>query len=355
MADAIAAQVTTLETYSTFDPFTNGPADALAERLTAVSPLPDARVFFTGSGSEAIDTAIKLARLTHRLAGDPERTLVISRHRGYHGTNLGGTSAQGIDPNREGWGPLVPDIVQVPSDDLEALSVLMTERSHEVAAVIAEPVQGAGGVFPPEPGYLEGLRRLCDRHGALLVFDEVICGFGRLGQWFGAQHYGVTPDLLTFAKAVTSGYQPLGGVLVGGTVRAALEADPGFLLRHGYTYSGHATVCAAGLANLDILEREGLLDRAGHVGARLSLGLRALADDGLVDQVRGDGAVWAVTLPPPLDTMAVRDRMLELGVITRAINDALAFCPPLVVTDDQLDRIVDTLATAVTDHRSAEP
>jgi putrescine---pyruvate transaminase len=345
MADAIAAQVRTLEAYSTFDPFTNEPADTLAERIAGLGAVPGGRVFFTGSGSEAIDTAIKLSRSAQRLSGHPERTLVISRARGYHGTNLGGTSAQGIAPNREGWGPLVPDIVNVPSDDIEAVAQLMADRAGEVAAVIAEPVQGAGGVHPPAPGYLEGLRRLCDQHGAHLVFDEVICAFGRLGHWSGAQRFGVVPDLLTFAKAVTSGYQPLGGVLVGPAVRAGLEADDSFFLRTGYTYSGHPTVCAAAHANLDILEREGLLERAFHVGARLSAGLASLAADGQIAGHRGDGAVWAAALRDDQDAMALRDAMLAGGVITRAINtDTLAFCPPLVIDDASIDRIVDTLA-----------
>jgi adenosylmethionine-8-amino-7-oxononanoate aminotransferase len=347
MADAIAAQVTTLEAYSTFDPFTNPPADALAARLAAIAPMPDARVFFCCSGSEAVDSAMKIARVAHAQRGEPQRQLIISRARGYHGTNYGGTSAQGIAPNREGWGALLAEVVQVPSDDLEAVATIFAQRGEQVAAVITEPVQGAGGVFPPPPGYLEGLRRLCDQHGAYLVFDEVICGFGRLGTWFASDHFGVTPDLTTFAKAVTSGYQPLGGVFVGGAVRSALESDPAFFLRHGYTYSGHATACAAALANLAIFEREGLLGEAGRVGDRLGAGLRALAADGVIDHARGVGAVWAAGLRADQDATAVRDRMLDLGVITRAINaDTCAFCPPLVTTDAQIDRIVDALATA---------
>jgi adenosylmethionine-8-amino-7-oxononanoate aminotransferase len=347
IADAVRNQMLRIEAYSCFDPFTNEPAEQLAARLVALTPMPEARVFMCGSGSEAVDTAMKLARLSHVMNGEPQRTLIISRIRGYHGTNLGGTSAQGIAPNREGWGPLLGDVVQVPADDSEALSVLMAERSHEVAAVIAEPVQGAAGVHPPPDGYLAELRRLCDQHGALLVFDEVITGYGRLGTMFAAQHYGVLPDLTTFAKAVTSGYQPLGGVFVGRRVRDAIESDPGYLLRHGYTYSGHPTVCAAALANLDIIEREQLVARAAPIGARLAAGLRALAADGVVAGVRGVGAVWAVALRPDQDAMAVRDRMLGHGVITRAIGtDTLTFCPPLVATDDQIDRIVDAVAGA---------
>jgi adenosylmethionine-8-amino-7-oxononanoate aminotransferase len=267
--------------------------------------------------------------------------------RGYHGTNYGGTSAQGLPPNKEGWGELLSGVIQVPGDDIEALASTMAEHAGRVAAVITEPVQGAGGVWPPEEGYLEGVRRLCDQHGALLVFDEVITGFGRLGEWFGAGHFGITPDLICLAKAVTSGYQPLGGVIVGPTVRAALEADPTFVLKTGYTYSGHPTVCAAALANIDIIEREGLLERARAIGARLSAGLSAIADDGQVAAVRGRGAVWAVGLHEHQSAVAVRDRMLELGVITRAIAEhSNTFCPPLVMTDEEVDRVVDALATA---------
>jgi putrescine---pyruvate transaminase len=348
IADAVATQLGTLAAYSCFEPFTNRPADELADRVTALTPIESARVFFCGSGSEAVDTAMKLSRLTHALGGQPERTLVISRERGYHGTNFGGTSAQGIAPNRAGWGPLVPDVVQVPSDDVEAIAMVMAERRDQVAAVLVEPVQGAGGVFPPSADYLGDLRRLCDRHGALLIFDEVITGFGRLGTWFAAQHYGVVPDLTTFAKAITSGYQPLGGVLVGARVRDALEADPSYVLRHGYTYSGHPAACAAGLANLAIMEREDLVGRSVALGARLGDGLRALAADSAIDHARGDGAVWAAGLRPDQDAAAVRDAMLAGGVITRAIGaDTLTFCPPLVTTDAQIDRIVDTLSASL--------
>ena len=347
MADAVHAQMSTLETYSCFDPFTNGPADELAAKLVSLSPMVGARVFFTGSGSESLDTAMKLSRLAHVQAGHPERTLIISRTRGYHGTNYGGTSAQGLALNKVGYGTLLADVVQVPSDDIEALATLMRERSAEVAAIITEPLQGAGGVFPPNEGYLQSLRRLCDQHGAHLIFDEVITGFGRLGSWFGAQHYGVVPDLLAFAKGVTSGYQPLGGVFVGRAALDALEADPAFLLRHGYTYSGHATVCVAALKNLEIIEREGLVERATHVGDRLAKGLQALADDGVIDHMRGAGAVWAAGLRPDQNAMTIRDDMLKHGAIVRALNaESNAFCPPLVITDEQLDRLLDIFASA---------
>ena len=348
IADAVYTQMKDLETYSCFEPFTHEPADTLADRLCAMTPMPDARVFFTCSGSEAVDTAMKLARIAQIQLGHPERTLIISRNRGYHGMAYGGTSAQGIAPNRDGIGPLVGDVMQVPHDDIEGLSTLMVERGHQVAAILTEPVQGAGGVFPPVDGYLEGLRRLCDQHGAFLIFDEVITGFGRTGSMFAAETFGVTPDLTTFAKAVTSGYQPLGGVFIGAKVRAGLEANPDYFMRHGFTYSGHAAACAAAHANLDIIESEGLVARATHVGDRLSEGLQALADDGSIDHVRGVGAVWAAGLRPDQNAMTIRDQMLaDSGVIIRALNtDTLTFCPPLVTTDEQVDRIVDSVAKA---------
>jgi len=347
MADAISQQVSTLEAYSCFDPFTTDPTEQLAEKLSEIGPIPGARVFFTGSGSESIDSVMKLARIAHVQAGEGQRKLIISRVRGYHGTAYGGTSAQGIAPNRENFGPFVDEVVQVPADDIEAVATLMAQRGNEVAAIIAEPVQGAGGIFPAEDGYLEGLRKLCDQHGAYLVFDEVITGFGRLGTWFGAHHYGVTPDFVTFAKGVTSGYQPLGGVFVGPRPSAALEADPNFILRHGFTYSGHTTACAAALKNLEIMDREGLLARALVMGDRLAAGLRSLADDGTIDHVRGLGGMWAAALRPDQNAMAMRDVMFEEGVICRALNaDSLLFCPPLVTTDGQVDRIVDAVAAA---------
>jgi len=345
MADAIAAQVRTLEAYSCFDPFTNGPAEQLASELHDIAPMADSRIFFCSSGSEAIDSAMKLARIAHVQAGQPQRKLIISRTRGYHGVAYGGTSAQGIVPNRTDFGPFVADVVQVPADDIEGLATLMAQHSDTIAAVLTEPVQGAAGIYPPADGYLASLRKLCDQHGAYLIFDEVITGFGRLGSWFGAHHFDVRPDMVTFAKAVSSGYQPLGGVFVGPAPRAGLEADPDFFMRHGFTYSGHPTACAAGLKNLEIIRRKGLLERAKHVGARLSDGLSSLASDGVIDHTRGEGAMWAAGLHESQNAMAMRDEMLRRGVITRAINtDTLTFCPPLVITDEQIDRIIDTLA-----------
>lgn len=347
MADAIAAQVSTLETYSTFDPFTNPLADAVAEKVASLSPLPDARVFLCGSGSESIDTAMKLARLAQIQAGHPERSVIITRDRGYHGTNYGGTSAQGLPLNKVGYGTLLEGVIQVDADNIEDMARAVEENKGKLAAIIAEPVQGAGGVWPSSTEYLAQLRRICDDNGAFLIFDEVITGFGRLGTWFGAQYYGVTPDMITFAKGVTSGYQPLGGVITNGAVNNALLADPAFFLRTGYTYSGHATVCAAALKNLEIMERENLLERATHVGARIEDGLRALTNDGTLTGYRGAGAIWAGKLPDGMDATAVRDAMIKRGVIARAIPGVIAFCPPLVITDDELNTVLDVFASVV--------
>jgi putrescine---pyruvate transaminase len=348
IADAVGRQLRTLDAFHTFEMFTNEPAEQAAALVAELAPVPGSRVFFTSSGSEAVDSALKLARLAHAVRGEPSRTTVISRRPSYHGVTYGGLAATGLPANQEHFGAMLPDVVQVDKDDLDGVRAVFEERVGRVAAVIAEPVVGAGGVYPPAPGYLQGLRRLCDEHGAWLILDEVICGFGRLGTWWGAQRYDVRPDLTTFAKAVTSGYQPLGGVLVAPAVREVLESDPALVLRHGHTYSGHPAACAAAVVALDITRREGLVERAEKVGDRLSSGLRSLQADGQVEDVRGDGAVWAVGLETQ-DAAAVRDEMLRLGVIPRPIGLAtLSFCPPLVIDDADIDRTVEALDQAIT-------
>ncbi len=344
MAEAVAAQMSDLAVYNTFDPFTNPPAARASEMIVDRSPLTGGRVFLACSGSEAVDTALKLARLVAQHGGNPDRQIVIRRTHGYHGTNFGGTSAQGIAANREGWGDLVPHFLEVPHNDIEALASTMARCGERVAAVITEPVQGAGGVFPPPPGYLEGVRRLCDQHGALMILDEVICGFGRTGEWFGAQTFNVTPDLMTFAKGVTSGYLPVSGVIVSRRVCDVLE-EPGFILRTGYTYSGHPTTAAAAVTNMEIITSENLVTKARHVGRTLVEGLDALTADGLITSHRGVGAVQAAVLDR--DAMAVRNDMLRRGVIVRPIGNALALCPPLVITDDEIGRIIDTMAQSL--------
>ncbi|HCV37034.1 MAG TPA: aspartate aminotransferase family protein [Acidimicrobiaceae bacterium] len=342
--DAVATQMRQIEAYHTFAPFSNGPAAQVAEMIVERSPLVDGRVFLGCSGSDAVDTALKIARLFQQRRGHDGRQIIVKRTNGYHGTNFGGTSAQGITLNREGWGDLIPHFIEVPHDDLEVAATIFAEHGERIAAVLTEPIQGGGGVHPPVDGYLEGLHRLCEDNGALLIFDEVICGFGRTGNWFGAQTFGVTPDLIIFAKGVTSGYQPLSGVIVSRDVCNELE-EPDFLLRTGYTYSGHHASCAAGIANIELMETEGLVDRVDNIGSQLRSGLAALKGDGLIESWRGLGAIYAAELGN--DAVSARDKMLSAGVILRPIGTCLAICPPLVITDDEISRLIDTMADAL--------
>ncbi len=346
--EAVTHQMEALEAFHTFDIFTNQPAEDLAAQVAALCPVPDARVFLTNSGSEAVETALKLARLTFSRSGQPQRQILVGRQLAYHGVNFGGVSVQGLPLNQQGWGQLLAPVAQIDHDDLGRAEALFDEHGDQIAAVIAEPVIGAGGVHPPGPDYLLGLRKLCDEAGALLIFDEVITGFGRLGSWFAAEHYGVTPDLITFAKAVTSGYLPLGGVIVGPRVRRALEDDPDFILRHGYTYSGHPTTCAAALANLAVLRDERLLGRVPHLADRFGVALAELVDEGLAAEARGEGGIWAVEMPESVSALDVRQGLLERGVIARPIGTAaVAFCPPLVIDDDDLDLCLSALRDAL--------
>ena len=349
LIDAITEQLQKMSSYHTFAPMGSDVSEAAAERIRSVSPFPDGRVFLCCSGSESIDTAIKLLRKISILRKQSERQIILRRGRGYHGVNIGGTTMQGIQANREGWGELFPNVIEIDPTNIESAASIFAEYGEQKAGVVTEPLQGAGGVFPPPSGYLEGLRRLCDDNGALLVFDEVITGFGRTGNWFATDTYGVKPDIITFAKGVTSGYQPLGGVLISRTVCDVLESDPDFTFMHGYTYSGHPAASAAAIANINIIENEGLVQRAEVIGDRLSGGLKALEKDGIFSEVRGEGAIWAaqVTDASTEQGLVIRDKMTEMGVICRAINGALAFCPPLVIEENDIDLIVDTAAKAV--------
>jgi putrescine---pyruvate transaminase len=343
IAEAVAAQLSELEAYHTFARFTNRPEQRLAELLLELEPIPDARVFFTCGGSEAIDSALKLARAGHKAADDGGRQVILSRHYAYHGVMLGGTSAGGLPANRDPFGTLLPDFYQVERDSLAAMREAVAYYGPErIAAIVTEPVIGAGGVFPPPEGYLQGLRELCDESGALLIFDEVITGFGRLGSWFASHHYGVTPDMTTFAKAVTSGYLPLGGVVVGPRVRAWLEADSGYTLAHGNTYGGHPTCCAAGIANIELLRAEDLPARAAQAGRRLRTGLERLAGRPGVAEVRGEGLVQAIGLRPPLNPGMFTEALLTRGIIGRGLPYAntVAFSPPLIISDEEIDELL---------------
>lgn len=350
IAEAVSAQMAELEAFHTFARFTNAPEDRLAELLLSLDPIPDARVFLTCGGSEAIDSALKLARAGHKAAGDGGRTVVLSRHYAYHGVMLGGTSAGGLPANRDPFGTLLPDFFQVDRDSVDAMRNAVAYHGPErIAAIVAEPVIGAGGVFPPPDGYLQGLREVCDESGALLIFDEVITGFGRLGSWFGSHHYGVTPDMMTFAKAITSGYLPLGGVIVGPKVRGFIEADPGYLLAHGGTYGGHPTCCAAGIANLELMRAEDLTEKAAAAGRRLRAGLDGLLGRPGVAEVRGEGLMQAIGLEAPVTAGAVSEALLARGVIGRALPyaNSLAFSPPLIISDEEVDELVAASAAVL--------
>jgi adenosylmethionine-8-amino-7-oxononanoate aminotransferase len=336
IAAAVAAQMARLEAYSTFGDFSNPPARELAATLTDLAPMPS-RVFLVSGGGDAIDTAAKLARRYWSAVGQPERTLLISRTAGYHGTHGFGTALAGIPANREGFGPQV-ETVQVPHDSLEATEAAIERAGAEhVAAIFVEPVIGAGGVHPPLPGYIEGLAALCERTGVLLVVDSVICGFGRLGTWFGIERWGVEPDMIAFAKGVTSGYLPLGGVIVSERVAEPFWTAPGGpVLRHGPTYSAHATCCAAALANIALLGRDGLLERGRTNERPLHDALKPFADHDAVAEVRGGvGLLAAVQLTD--ETLAAHpDAVTRVviaaradGVLVRPLARAVAVSPPL--------------------------
>lgn len=356
IADAAAAQMRKLASYQAFGAFANAPARALAERLAAVAPVGDPRIFFVSGGGDAIDTAAKLARRHFAAVGSPERVHLISRSQGYHGTHGMGTSLGGIAANRTDVGPLDHATSQVPHDSLEALEAEV-ERvgADRVAAVFVEPVIGAGGVHQPRPGYVEAVAELCARTGILFVLDGVINAFGRLGTWFAAERFGVSPDMICFAKGVTSGYLPLGGVVVSGRVAEPFWERPGTVFRHGPTYSAHPTCCAAAMANLDILEREDLFGRARELEDEIARALRGLEDHELVGEVRaGIGALGGVAFPAeaiaaypdlPQRTFAeARDR----GVLVRPLGDGVAISPPLIVTREEVEHAAGVIGEALT-------
>ena len=356
IAAAITAQLAELEAYHTFARFTNRPEQELAEVLVALAPIPDARVLFTCGGSEAIDSALKLARAGHKAAGDSGRSVFLSRHYAYHGVMLGGTSAGGIPANRDPYGTLLSDFFQVERDSLEAMRAAVAYHGPErIAAIIAEPVIGAGGVYPPLPGYLEGLAVLCERTGALLVIDSVICGFGRLGTWYGIERWNVRPSMVVFAKGVTSGYLPLGGVLVADDVAEPFWRDPGGpVFRHGPTYAAHASCCAAGLANIGLLDREGLLERSRALEQPLLEALTPLEQREAVSEVRGGvGLLAAVELTDEVlerhpDAVArVVARARQHGVLVRALGRAVAVSPPLTVEVEHLGAIAEAIDQGV--------
>ncbi len=363
IADAVAAQLRRLSAYSSFGAYTTEPTVELAARVAGMAPMDNAVVFFTSGGSEAVDTAAKLARRYWDVLGRPEKRVMVSREHSYHGMAAFGTSLAGIPSNKAGYGELVGDIVTVGAHDLDAIESLFAARSHEIAAFFGEPVIGAGGVIPPEDGYWAGVQQLCRQFDVLLIADEIVTGFGRTGHWWGSTRYAIEPDMITFAKGITSGYVPLGGVIAGPRVRAPFWDDPipGAVFRHGYTYSGHATACAAGMANLDIMEREDLVGRVRTLEPVLEREMRRLLEAPLVSEVRTVGLTAAVELsaearaadPGIVDKVVGAAR--RHGVLTRNLRGvALHVSPAFVITEAEITLMADAYEAALRDVAGAQ-
>jgi adenosylmethionine-8-amino-7-oxononanoate aminotransferase len=349
IAEAAAAQIRKIPAYSAYADLGTRPAIDLAERLAALSPLDEPRVFLTSGGAESIESAAKLCRRFFSLTGQPDRTILIAREKAYHGVAGFGTSLAGSDVFREGIQAPVAGVLHVPWDSADALrDAIEGVGAERVAGFFAEPVIGAGGVFAPPPGYLEEAAAICRDAGCLFVADEIITSFGRLGHWFASERFGITPDLITFAKGSTSGYLPLGGLIASGRV-----AEPfwkgGVMFRHGYTYSGHAAVAAASHANLDILDRDGLIGRGLELETELTEALEPLAAHPLVTEIRsGTGVMAAVQLTDAAVTERASLLAREHGVITRVLaGGALQVSPPLVITRGELDEIAAGFAAAL--------
>ena len=350
----------------------------LAERVAALAPAGMNKVFFTNSGSESVETALKMALAYHRVRGEGHRTRLIGRERGYHGVNFGGISVGGMVANRKMFGSMLGGVDHIRhthdparnafsvgqpahgaelADDLERLCALHDPST--IAAVIVEPVAGSTGVLVPPQGYLQRLREICDRHGILLIFDEVITGFGRTGQAFGAQTFGVTPDLMTVAKGLTNGCVPMGAVIARQTVHDTFMQGPEHLIEffHGYTYSAHPLACAAGLATLDTYAEEGLLTRAGELQGYFAEALHALKDAPHVIDIRTIGLVGGIELrsrdgaPTQRAFDVFLDCFHQHGVLIRTTGDTIALSPPLIIERAQIDQIVDSLRLAL--HRVA--
>jgi adenosylmethionine-8-amino-7-oxononanoate aminotransferase len=343
IVEAMAAQLRKLPAFHTFIDYASRPAIDLANRIAAVSPDPGSKVFFGSGGSDAVDTAAKMARRYFNAVGQPERTVFISREWAYHGMHPYGTSLGGMEPNRIGYGgELVADIVIVPYDDAEAVEKAIDHAGADrIAGVFVEPVIGAGGIRPVDPEYLTSVQDLIRKAGGLYISDEVITGFGRAGDWFAANRFGLEPDLITFAKGVTCGYAPLGGVIASPRIAAPFFDAPGLMFRHGYTYSGHSTACVAGLVVMDILEREGLLARAAELEDEMYQALLPLEELPVVDHIRrGVGALAAVQLAVGDDeTLPARAAAAcrEAGVLTRAVGGGgLQVSPPLIMNREQV-------------------
>ncbi len=367
IAEAVKRQVETLDFAPTFQmghPF----AFELADRLTALTPGNLNSIFFANSGSEAVDTALKMAIAYHRARGEGTRTHFIGRERGYHGTGFGGISVGGIGSNRKAF-PILSGVDHLPhthnldhnafskgqpewgahlADDLERIVAL--HDASNIAAVIVEPVAGSTGVLIPAKGYLEKLRSICDQHGILLIFDEVITGFGRLGTAFGADYFGVVPDLMTVAKGITNGNVPMGAVFAKTEIYDALMQGPPEAIEffHGYTYSGHPLACAAALATLDIYDREGLFERAAGLAEYWAAAMHSLKGTGHIIDIRTIGLVAGIELESIVGNPGARAyqalvHCFEQDLLIRTTGDIIALSPPLIIEKVHIDRMVDRL------------
>lgn len=376
ITQAVAQQLETLDYAPSFQ-MGHPQAFALANALVQVAPPKLDHVFFTNSGSEAVDTALKIALACHRVRGEGTRTRLIGRERAYHGVGFGGISVGGITPNRKAWSAnLIPGVDHLPhthdprrnafsrgmpahgaelADELERIVTL--HDASNIAAVIVEPISGSAGVLVPPRGYLQRLREICTRHGILLIFDEVITGFGRTGAPFAAQEFNVQPDMITLAKGLTNGCVPMGGVLLRKTIYEAFMQGPeGMELFHGYTYSAHPAACAAGLAALEIYRRDGLLTRAKSLAAQweeAAHGLRGLPH---VIDVRNYGLILGLELEgiagqPGARGFEVYRQCFERGVLVRQSGDIIALSPPLIIEPAQIEQVFETLRAVLSGAR----
>lgn len=373
LAEVAAAQMSELAFSSAYGGFSTAPSIQLAAKLAELAPGDLEVTFFASGGAEANDTAYKIARLYHKLRGEPDRVNIVSRIRDYHGLTWGATGATGLAGFWKGFEPLAPGFLHAPSPDpyrfsgegsagvayAQALEKVIVDAGPQtVAAVVAEPVQGAGGVIVPPADYFPLLRKVCDAHGVLLIADEVITGFGRTGKWFAMEHWNVQADMMIFAKGVTSGYLPLSGVMLTRAVADVLKSLKGTFM-HGFTYSGHPTACAVALRNLQIIEDENLVEQVAEKGLHLQKILQELRSLDIVGDVRGLGLLGGVELVKDRDTKELFDvslgaarnvwlAALAEGVIVRPLTgDVLAISPPFVITTQQIDRVVDVLHASI--------
>jgi adenosylmethionine-8-amino-7-oxononanoate aminotransferase len=359
IVDAVAEQMRQLEAYSNFGPFATRPTLELADRLSSLTPVDNPKVFFTSGGSDAIETAAKLARRYWDVLGRPQKRLLISREDAYHGLHGVGTSIAGIQLNREGYGTLVAETLRVARDDAGAFETLVQEAGPEnIAAFFCEPVIGGGGIHAPTEGYLQAVQQICRANDIIFVVDEVITGFGRTGALFASQRFGLEPDILVVAKGITSGYLPLGAAIVGERVWEPFwNRSPAPVFRHGITYSGHASACAAALANLDILERERLVERVAGLEVVLASQFKRLESLAPVKAIRaGVGLLAAVQFHSHATAAAVIDWCTEAGFIMRPIGDgaALQISPPFVVSERDIERLRQAIEAAIGDVAAAD-